>query len=37
MNGSELVDYVEHKTIDMVFLDYLIPFVNGIECSQADT
>jgi two-component system OmpR family response regulator len=34
MNGTDLVNYVTDNidTIDMVLLDYLIPFVNGIEC-----
>ncbi len=32
--GKEFVDYVtdENKTIDLVFMDFLIPLVNGIEC-----
>ncbi|MEE4116734.1 MAG: response regulator [Marinilabiliaceae bacterium] len=36
MNGTELVNYVSEyiKTIDMVLLDYLIPFMNGIECAR---
>ena len=36
MNGTELVNYVSEyiKTIDMVLLDYLIPFINGIECAR---
>ncbi len=34
MNGTDLVDYVTNniESVDMVLLDYLIPFVNGIEC-----
>ena len=34
MNGTDLVNYVVENvdTIDMVLLDYLIPFVNGIDC-----
>lgn len=33
-NGKEFIDYIsEFKgKIDMVFLDFLIPLVNGIEC-----
>ena len=34
MNGTDLVNYVSEyiNAIDMVLLDYLIPFMNGIEC-----
>jgi CheY-like chemotaxis protein len=32
--GKEFVDYIAqpNKTIDLVFMDFLIPLVNGIEC-----
>jgi CheY-like chemotaxis protein len=32
--GKEFVDYVsrEHSKIDLIFMDFLIPLVNGIEC-----
>jgi CheY-like chemotaxis protein len=33
-NGKEFVDYVTGSdvTIDLVFMDFLIPLINGIEC-----
>lgn len=32
--GKEFVDYItqEHKRIDLIFMDFLIPLINGIEC-----
>jgi CheY-like chemotaxis protein len=32
--GREFVDYVsnDHRKIDLVFMDFLIPLINGIEC-----
>lgn len=32
--GKEFVDYLvqRNNTIDLVFMDFLIPLVNGIEC-----
>jgi CheY-like chemotaxis protein len=32
--GKEFVDYLNHgnKNIDMIFMDFLIPLINGIEC-----
>lgn len=32
--GKEFVDYLalENKTIDLVFMDFLVPLINGIEC-----
>lgn len=32
--GKEFVDFlaVADKTIDLVFMDFLIPLINGIEC-----
>ena len=32
--GKEFVDYLakENKNIDIVFMDFLIPLINGIEC-----
>jgi FOG: CheY-like receiver len=33
-NGKEFIDYMSHPEmkIDLVFMDFLIPLVNGIEC-----
>lgn len=33
-NGKEFVDHIsrEHDRIDLVFMDFLIPLINGIEC-----
>ena len=33
-NGKEFVDYLgqDHGKIDLVFMDFLIPLINGIEC-----
>ena len=32
-NGQEFLDYISgNNKIDIVFMDYLIPLVNGIEC-----
>jgi two-component system OmpR family response regulator len=33
-NGKEFVDYInqEKNRIDLVFMDFLIPLINGIEC-----
>lgn len=33
-NGKEFVDYINQSTehIDLVFMDFLIPLINGIEC-----
>jgi CheY-like chemotaxis protein len=32
--GKEFVDYItkEHTRIDLIFMDFLIPLINGIEC-----
>jgi CheY-like chemotaxis protein len=31
--GKEFVDYLaQGKTIDLVFMDFLVPLINGIEC-----
>jgi CheY-like chemotaxis protein len=32
--GKEFIDYIsgEHKNIDLIFMDFLIPLINGIEC-----
>jgi CheY-like chemotaxis protein len=34
--GKEFVDYIrqEHKKIDLIFMDFLIPLINGIECTR---
>ena len=33
-NGKDFINYLEtgSERIDLVFIDFLIPFVNGIEC-----
>lgn len=33
-NGKEFVDYLntENVRVDLVFMDFLIPLINGIEC-----
>jgi len=33
-NGKEFIDYLsrENEKIDLVFMDFLIPLINGIEC-----
>lgn len=32
--GKEFVDYITqgHNQIDLIFMDFLIPLINGIEC-----
>ncbi len=32
--GKEFIDFItgEHNKIDLVFMDFLIPLINGIEC-----
>ena len=32
--GKEFIDYIalEHKKIDLILMDFLIPLINGIEC-----
>jgi CheY-like chemotaxis protein len=34
--GKEFVDYLEagNGNIDLVFMDFLIPLINGIECTK---
>lgn len=36
MNGTDLINFVSGglKDVDMVMIDYLIPFVNGIDCAR---
>jgi len=36
MNGTDLINFVSGglKNVDMVMIDYLIPFVNGIDCAR---
>ncbi len=33
-NGKEFIDYInaDSERIDLVFMDFLIPLINGIEC-----
>jgi CheY-like chemotaxis protein len=33
-NGKEFVDFInaDNERIDLVFMDFLIPLINGIEC-----
>ena len=33
-NGKEFIDFIGHddEKIDLVFMDFLIPLINGIEC-----
>lgn len=35
-NGKEFIEYLEGGSdrIDLVIIDFLIPFVNGIECTR---
>lgn len=35
-NGKEFVDFitVSREKIDLVFMDFLVPLVNGIECTR---
>jgi CheY-like chemotaxis protein len=35
-NGKDFINYLETETekIDLVIIDFLIPFVNGIECTR---
>jgi CheY-like chemotaxis protein len=35
-NGKEFVDYIStgNDRIDLVFMDFLVPLVNGIECTR---
>lgn len=35
-NGKEFVDFVSdgNEKIDLVFMDFLVPLVNGIECTR---
>jgi DNA-binding response OmpR family regulator len=34
--GKEFIDYLneDNCTIDLVFIDFLIPFINGIDCTR---
>lgn len=34
MNGTDMINFISGglKDVDMVMIDYLIPFVNGIDC-----
>jgi DNA-binding response OmpR family regulator len=34
--GKDFVDYLSegNRKIDLLFIDYLIPFVNGIDCTR---
>jgi CheY-like chemotaxis protein len=35
-SGLEFVEYIklEEKEIDFIFMDFLIPFINGIDCTR---
>jgi two-component system OmpR family response regulator len=35
-NGKDFINYLEtaNEKIDLVIIDFLIPFVNGIECTR---
>ncbi len=35
-NGKEFVDYIStgNERVDLVFMDFLVPLVNGIECTR---
>lgn len=34
-NGKEFIDYLnDNPTIDLVFMDFLIPLINGIDCTR---
>ncbi len=35
-NGKEFVDYISsgNDKIDLIFMDFLVPLVNGIECTR---
>jgi CheY-like chemotaxis protein len=36
MNGTDLINFISGglKDVDMVLIDYLIPYVNGIDCAR---
>lgn len=34
-NGREFVDSIGTSAFDLVFMDFLIPLVNGIDCTRA--
>lgn len=36
MNGTDLINFISGglKNVDLIMMDYLIPFVNGIECAR---
>jgi len=35
-SGLEFIEYIkqEERTIDFIFMDFLIPFINGIDCTR---
>lgn len=35
-NGKDFIEYINAgtETIDLVIIDFLIPFINGIECTR---
>lgn len=35
-NGKEFVDFIStgNERVDLVFMDFLVPLVNGIECTR---
>ena len=34
-NGKEFIDSIGTASFDLVFMDFLVPLVNGIECTRA--
>jgi CheY-like chemotaxis protein len=34
-NGKEFVDSIGKESFDLVFMDFLVPLVNGIDCTRA--
>jgi len=34
-NGKEFVDSISTTAFDLVFMDFLVPLVNGVDCTRA--
>jgi len=34
-NGKEFIDSIGTTSFDLVFMDFLIPLVNGVDCTRA--